>query len=128
MLEFNQSQARSPRIAEELTKAHEKFLATPDDPAWARGTEQALRDYFQQHSAASRFEVTSISCRSSGCEVQALGERYDERGVFAAEVPSMSAPLRESSPVGPTLKQPRPPITMDLGDRIGFMITYTRVN
>jgi hypothetical protein len=128
MLDFIQSRSLSSRLAQDLTETHERFLSTPDDPEWSRRTEQALRDFFRAKSAASRFEITSISCRSAGCEVQALGERYDEHGVFAAEVPAMSAPLREPWPVGRTLKLSMPPMTADLGDRISFMVSYTRVD
>ncbi len=50
-----------------------RVFATPDDPDWARKTEQSMWDFFQKKSASGDGpQVTSVSCRSSGCEVQAL--------------------------------------------------------
>jgi hypothetical protein len=119
-----------PKAAEglrRLTEWHDSFILTPDDPGWGRPTEQALREFLQKQSAGSRLEITSISCRSEGCEVQALDETTDVRGVPTNEGPKMLAmPLNADWPVGPSLRQ-QAGIFFSLGDRNGIMIMYKRV-
>jgi len=43
------------------------------DLAWAYGAEQAIRQYLATHKAASSFEIVQVECRTSFCEVEAIG-------------------------------------------------------
>jgi len=111
-----------------------------DDPDWGRQTEHALRKFFGAHSASNSdgIEVTSVSCRSAGCEVQAVvhmtvpGSDSDATltGQGSGEDPREA--LHEISPAGTSLKQ-QDYIGSDLGESdgtsegVGFIVWYRRL-
>lgn len=51
-------------------------VAQPDDQTWGPFMEQALRQFLASHRAAPQFDVLSIRCTSSLCEIRAAG--FDE--------------------------------------------------
>ena len=143
MLAFAQSLPNATDMTRRITQTHERFALTPDDPDWGRRTEQALRDFFRARSAKGGLEITSVSCRSAGCEVQAqvqptkeyldaplANDQLEEppfvtaNGERASEDPR--AAIREAMPVGPSLKL-EGAVGSRVGDRIGFIVSYRRV-
>jgi hypothetical protein len=129
MLALMHSRPDTAKVAQVFSKMHDSFVLTPDDPDWGRRTEQALRDFFREQSTDGRLEITSISCRSEGCEVQALAENPGAPAVPSAEEPASREPpvaLREDLPVGLSLKK-QGVFVLPLGDRSGYVVTYTRV-
>jgi len=55
------------RPAREVLEAEEK------DEGWSYFTEQALRLFISGHAEAKKFSIFHIECRSSMCEIQAVG-------------------------------------------------------
>jgi hypothetical protein len=141
MLALAVSRSDAAEVTRRISETHERFVLTPDDPGWARQTEQALRDFFRSRSAntSAGIEITSVACRSAGCEVQAVVQM-----AFAAsnsETASISQEsgrqdprevLHEIWPVGPTLKQ-EDYIGSDLfesdgtAESVGFIVWYARI-
>jgi hypothetical protein len=129
MLALMHSRPDTANVARVFSQMHDSFVLTPDDPDWGRRTEQALRDFFRAQPADGGLEITSISCRSEGCEVQALAENSGAPGGPAAEGPVAREPpvaLREELPASLPLKQ-QGVFVLPLGDRSGYVVTYTRV-
>jgi hypothetical protein len=67
-----------------LAKRHHKLQAEPRDPNWAERVETALRSRIEGELTAKgydtqRVELPVVECRSTGCEIQALGYREDNR-------------------------------------------------
>jgi beta-lactamase regulating signal transducer with metallopeptidase domain len=50
--------------------AHEKVARAEDDPEWARPMERRLREAIAADPAGESLEVSSVSCRKTGCELQ----------------------------------------------------------
>ena len=134
------------QLTRKITEMHERFVLTPDDPDWGWQTEQALRDFFNSRSAnkSGGIDVTSVSCRSDGCEVQAEVQTQgpgdqESAGSDGAFVVGQEggragprAALYETWPVGPSLRL-EDYVGSDLEDRVGnaevvgFVVWYTRV-
>ncbi len=127
-------------VIRRINERHERFVLTSDDPQWGRQTEQALRDFFASHSANknSGIEITSVSCRSEGCEVQAVVQMAvpgSDSGTAVATQHGGRDPrevLHEISPVGPSLQQ-EDYIGSDLSESdgtsegVGFIVWYRRL-
>jgi hypothetical protein len=47
------------------------------DLAWSHNTEQALRQFFAAHKSAASFDFTLVDCRTTFCEVEAVGPNED---------------------------------------------------
>lgn len=47
--------------------------AEPKDGQWAYSVEQLLQQYAASHRNASRYQITSIDCRTTYCEIRATG-------------------------------------------------------
>jgi hypothetical protein len=128
MLAAAQTRPDNTRTEHDLIQERERFLATADDPDWARRTEQALWDFYRTHAENGGLQVTSVSCRSEGCEVQAAfalptcstppcedrGSRADPLGPLRGDWPG-GLPLRRQLLIG----QP-----VDSGP--ATLITYSR--
>jgi hypothetical protein len=136
MVAFAQADPRFARMARDLARERENFLFTPDDPEWARPAEQALRDYFESRATTDGPRVTAISCRSAGCEVQALGpplcggtpcelqaQRSPEGPVPDGVDPV--GPLRADRPAGLPLRR-QAIFGEPIGDRFGIIVTFSR--
>jgi hypothetical protein len=52
------------------------------DDSWAAHTEERLLAYFDQSQALSQFYVSLVDCRTSICEIHALGYGPDDRAVW----------------------------------------------
>jgi hypothetical protein len=136
MVAFAQADPRFTRMARDLARERESYLFTPDDPEWARPAEQALRDYFEAGATAEGPRVTSISCRSAGCEVQALGPplcggtpcELQAQRPPEEPVPNSVDPvgaLRADWPAGLPLRR-RAIFGEPIGDRFGIIVTFSR--
>jgi hypothetical protein len=140
MLAVAVSRSDATEVMRKISETHERFVVTPDDPDWARQTEQALRDFFSARSAnrSGGIEITSVSCRSAGCEVQAVVQMAvpgsDSAAAFTSGRSGLDPRevLHESSPVGASLKQ-EDYIGSDLGESdgisegVGFIVWYRRL-
>jgi hypothetical protein len=141
MLELAASRSDAAEATRKISEMHERFVLTPDDPDWGRRSEQALRDFFHSRSAnkSRGIEITSVSCRSAGCEVQAKIQMAQEFGEpqSAAGGPETAAgqesagadprtAIQETWPVGQSLKQ-EDYIGSEVGDSVGFIVWYQRV-
>ena len=138
MLAYAQLRASpgSEDTARDITQWRQSFLATPDDPEWARKMEQSLWNFFQKKTASGDGpQVTSVSCRESGCEVQALSQPFC--GGKPCELQSQEEKPPESENVDPlelfrggapgNLPVSRMLIMQQpVGDRAGIIITYRR--
>jgi len=65
-----------------LVRQHEKLQAEPRDPAWSERTETALRQGIEHELTAKgfdtqRIQLPVIECRTTGCEIQAIGFQAD---------------------------------------------------
>jgi hypothetical protein len=146
MLAFAHSAPASRRqdnLIADITRAHELFAATADDPEWGRRTERALQDYFHARSAHGALEITSIACRSAGCEVMAevrpTAEFFDTPAEDHVEEPTFldaegrtipddpRAPLREKFPIGESLRLSGA-LGSRVGNRMGFIVSYRRID
>jgi hypothetical protein len=120
MLTFAQSDANSGHTARDIVAERDRFALTPDDPEWARPTERALWDFFQASTGGPT--VTSVACRSAGCEVQAVSQPlcyaacdgYDPAGQLRGDWPG-DLPLRRQLMIWQLV-----------GDRAGVIVTYSR--
>jgi hypothetical protein len=146
MLALVVSRSDAADVTRKITEMHERFVLAPDDPDWGSQTEQALRDFFDSRSAnkSGGIEVTSVSCRSDGCEVQAevqmkaAGDQASAGPEGASAVGHEGRPadprevLYATWPLGPSLRLEEC-IGSDLQDRVGnaevvgFIVWYTRV-
>jgi hypothetical protein len=135
MLAFAQSEPLSESTARDLIEKRERFLFTPDDPDWGRRTEQALRNALEAKTAGGGSQITSVSCRSAGCEVQALSQPFcggtpcelwvqGERRAGPDNVDPV-APFRTDWPGGLPLRR-QALIVQHVGDRSGVIVTYSR--
>ncbi len=61
----------------EAREAHAGLEMDRKDDSWAYYMEQALQQFFAAHPNNIQFELFQTECRTSLCEIQALG--YDER-------------------------------------------------
>ena len=135
MLAFAQSDPRSASTARDIIEKRERFVFSPDDPDWGRRTEQALRDFFRAKTAGGGPQITSISCRSAGCEVQALSQPFCGGTPCELQAPSERraapdnvdpvGPLRGDWPGGLLLRR-LALIIQPVGDRAGIIVTYSR--
>jgi len=57
----------------------ERFAAEPKDESWAYYMEQALLQYLGSHSSIAQFDISSIDCRTTKCQIEVVG--YDESTV-----------------------------------------------
>lgn len=124
MVAIIQSLPRSAEHARTISDLHESVVDAPDDPEWARRTEQTLRDFYRENAGDGRFQVTSIACRSSGCEVQGIGPRVERRDPTDDSPPPITR-IPADRPVGP-LSRPGPVLFVDLGDSTGYIAIYRR--
>ncbi len=65
-----------------LLLRHEELRNQPRDPAWSERMEAALRQGIQDSLTAhgvdtQRVELPVVECRTTGCEIQAIGFRED---------------------------------------------------
>jgi hypothetical protein len=67
------------KLVTDLTQTHETFMSTPDDPTWARDMEQRIAELINGQPEAASLEISSITCRSLGCEIQVLGTLNDAK-------------------------------------------------
>jgi hypothetical protein len=74
-----------------LTQAHERIMNAQDDPAWTRAMERQLADFIYGQPEAAGLEISSIVCRSIGCEIQILGAIDDAKPVSPRSVPGWQA-------------------------------------
>ena len=138
MLAVAQSDPGSASTARDIFEERERFVLTPHDPDWGRRTEQALRDFFQAKIVGGGPQITSISCRSTGCEVQALSQpicggascelqAQSERSADRVELNNVDliGPLRADWPGGLPLRR-QALIQQVVGDRAGIIVTYSR--
>ena len=108
--------------AERIETAHERLVESPDDAAWSRSMEDALRGYLAG-LAVENFELESVACRATGCEVQAI--LLEPELARQMRLLPTSLPL-EANPI-PTLSMDvseRAPLT----DRFGVYLSYRRVD
>jgi hypothetical protein len=142
MLALAVSRSDAAEVTRMIAGTHERFVLTPDDPDWGRQTEQALRDFFRSRSAnkSKGIEITSVSCRSAGCEVQAEVQMQGPiepvvgNGSTTASVDEENGRevLQEIWPVGPSLRR-EDYLGSDLYDTVGtaesvgFIVWYRRV-
>jgi len=146
MVALATSRSDAAEVSRKITETHERFILTPDDQDWGRQTEQALRDFFRSQSAdkSNGIEITSVSCRSAGCEVQAEvqmqgpNEPAVGKGSKTASVGEENGRkdprevLQEIWPVGPSLRR-EDYLGSDLYDSVGtaesvgFIVWYRRV-
>jgi hypothetical protein len=135
MLAVAQTDPDSASTLRDILKQRESFIYAPDDPDWGRRTEQALRNFFQTKNARGSPQITSISCRSAGCEIQALSEPFcggmpcelqaqRENPAVPDNVDPFGA-LREDWPGGLPLKR-QALIFQPVGERAGIIVTYSR--
>ena len=109
-------------MANVIRKGREEFLAMPDDPAWSRPTEQALRDFFRTHITDS-LQISSVTCRNNGCIV--LAEHFAPQELLRQQTPGMPHPTAEMRPLGPSLRLDST-MRAPLGDRLGMFLSYRR--
>jgi hypothetical protein len=64
----------SERAASYVIHFHGKIVSSKDDPAWTRKMERQLLEYVLSDPASETTEVSAITCRSAGCEIQLLHE------------------------------------------------------
>jgi hypothetical protein len=128
MLSGAQADPFRPSTHQELIDRHERFLSAPDDPDWARVAEQQLWTFFQAR-AGKVLEITSVSCRSVGCEVQALAQPPcgGARCAGPPPLPNVDpfAPIRVDWPAGLPLRR-EAIVEQPVGDQRGFFIAFTR--
>jgi hypothetical protein len=127
MLSVSQATPLRPGTHQELIERHERFLSAPDDPDWARTAEQQLWTFFQAR-AGSVLQITSVSCRSAGCEVQALMKPPCGGGPCEGPLPANVdpfAPIRVDWPAGLPLKR-EAIVEQFVGDEGGLYVTFTR--
>ncbi|HEU4625613.1 MAG TPA: hypothetical protein VFS52_12655 [Steroidobacteraceae bacterium] len=60
---------------------HEEFEQEPRDTAWSEGIERNLFDHYGKKTTAPVFELLSVSCRSTRCEIQAADAQATENGM-----------------------------------------------
>jgi hypothetical protein len=63
-------------------------MSEPDEIGWSEYMEQTLTQYLAAHPHAARFDLASIDCRTSFCEIQVLG--YDESANASRQAPVAS--------------------------------------
>ncbi|HEY4213973.1 MAG TPA: hypothetical protein VGM84_21040 [Steroidobacteraceae bacterium] len=127
MLVAAQTNPENPRTEHDLLQEREGFLATADDPDWARRMEQALWDFYQTKGLPRGTQITSVSCRSEGCELQVMWGRA-LLGLPVDSPPMNNGPLeglRTDWPGGLGLRR-QLIIGQFTGDRTAVLITYSR--
>jgi len=121
----------------DITKGHETFMLTPDDPVWARATEQSLQSFFRNGYSGNNFTVTSVACRATGCEVQTLSRRPVFNGLevvppaseeFGREMQTVFELTRESKPLGEGTLRLENVVVTPVDDQMGSMLWYGRVS
>jgi len=55
---------------------HAELEAEPEDDSWSYFMEQALNQFISRHPNTSKFAIFNIECRTTLCEIQAVG--YDD--------------------------------------------------
>jgi hypothetical protein len=70
------SEASKPARLLWADKAKAKLMEEPEDTAWAPYMEQNISMFLSRHPAAGEFEIAYIDCRTSRCQVKAIG--FDE--------------------------------------------------
>ncbi|MFL6548907.1 MAG: hypothetical protein ACJ8OJ_09430, partial [Povalibacter sp.] len=48
------------------------------DPAWSYSMQKKLERFFAEHAVADQFNVTSVDCRTTYCEIKAEGKPDEE--------------------------------------------------
>jgi hypothetical protein len=117
-------------IRANLTKMHERFVLTSDDPDWARPMEKSLREFFNARTAGKPFEFTSVSCRSGRCEVQVqvqLDRRADPGGEVDRQQQKMLEPIHDTRPLGHSVLRQDAIESVPMEDRVGILISYQQV-
>lgn len=67
-------------FATDLLQRHRQIKDSADDPSWSRDAERKLWDMIALEPEVRAFQVASIVCRTSGCEIQVFansGEAAD---------------------------------------------------
>ena len=72
-------------------RQHRKLQAEARDEAWAGGAESDIRSLVEKELTAHgldthRVELPVLECRSTGCEIQAIGHPEDVRNNRAADL------------------------------------------
>lgn len=124
---------QSKDVIRSISQRHEQFVLTPDSDAdWGRRTEQALRDFFQTSSSDGAVQVTSISCRSDACEVQAeLRQNLPSPSDDSANIrpgADPAATMHEEQLFGGSLRQEKSVGLSVDRDHIGFVTWYKRMD
>jgi hypothetical protein len=136
MLAAAQARPQDASTAKDIAQWHETFMLAPDDPGWARGTEQALKTYFEKTYEGSNFEVTSVACRADRCEVQTLNRMptFDGAAVvpppsedFDAEQRKIFNLTHAAQPLGDTGIRLENTVSAPVGDQIGSLLSYRRM-
>jgi hypothetical protein len=118
--------------AEFLRQKHQDIVTSIDDPTWTRTTEQQLLSFFYSQpeiGGADGLEIASVSCRSVGCEIQALAISAEaqtaagakESGGLQAAVSRVRDSKQLSVPFQVDLFY-----TMKVGDRLAYIVTLKR--
>ena len=125
MVAMIQSLPRTAEHAGTIAELHEGIVDAPDEPEWARKMERTLLDLYREQAGDGSIRITSVVCRSSGCEVQAVGPRVERRDDSAEEAAPGPRPFPADRPVD-SLARPAPVVFVDLGDSMGYLAIYRR--
>lgn len=67
----------SPEFSEDrvptIQELHMQFVSERDDQNWSLAMEQNLSQFLAQHNTAGEFEILTLDCRSTLCEILAFG-------------------------------------------------------
>ena len=123
---------QSKDVIRSISERHEQFVLTPDSDAdWGRRTEKALRDFFQTSASDGAVQITSVSCRSDACEVQAeLQQKLPSAADDSAEIrpgADPAAAMHEERLFGGSLRQEKSVGLSVDRDHIGFVTWYKRM-
>jgi len=111
-----------------LEQAHERIMSAADDPGWARAEERQLTDFIYAQVEASRLEISSIVCRSNGCETQILGTLGDSKRGPGGRLPAWQSITRRlsDSDLSRSLRLDSM-FAAALSDRTAYITTFRRL-
>jgi len=103
------TESRPAESTTDIAKARRQKEAK--DLAWSYNTEQALRQFFASHQSSAKFDFTLVDCRTTFCEIEAVGSEEEQWPTWQQIMQDASKqPWSEFGPSGTSygLKNGRP--------------------
>jgi hypothetical protein len=129
MLNTKTSSLKNTDPMKPLLLRHEELQDQPRDPAWSERTEAALRKGIQDSLTAhgvdtQRVELPVVECRTTGCEIQAIGFREDN-GKNGVDIQSI-LPALLMGPLNSELDNPHGTMSSLPDGRLSYIVLLGR--